>query len=174
MLANSGYGSGFWLEFASSLAEVTAACLVGIAVARTDEIRLSRWPRPAGLTWIIVLIGAAAAVALAFQAHNLSAAAMDMYLTTSVWTAVMALVVPVCATAVRPRLFAVALLGGWLAADVAFLVYYIPFLTYELDNGYAPINTVPLLVFGRALVAIVPAAALFARGAPSGGAAERT
>jgi hypothetical protein len=83
-------------------------------------------------------------------------------------------VVPVCATAVRPRLFAVALLGGWLAADVAFLVYYIPFLTYERDNGYASISTLPLLVFGLALVAVVPPAALFARGAPSGGAAEGT
>ncbi len=77
------------------------------------------------------------------------------------------------ATAVRPRLFAVALLGGWLAADVVFLVYYIPFLNYERDNGYAAISIVPLLVFGLALVVIVPAVALFARGALSGEAAER-
>ena len=174
VLADSGYGSGYWLEFAASLAEVAAACLVGIAVARTAEIRWSRWPRPAGLTWIIVLIGTAAAVALVFHARNLSAAALDIYLTTAVWTAVMALVVPVCATAARPRIFAVALLAGWLAADVAFLLYYVPFLTYERDNGYASVNTVPLLVFGLALVAMVPAAVLFARAAPSGGAAERT
>lgn len=175
VLAHSGYGSGFWLEFASSLAEVAAACLVGIAVAQTDEIRLSRWPGPARLTWIIVLIGAAAAMALVFHAHNLSAAAMDdQYLTISIWTAVMALIVPVYATAVAPRLFAVALLGGWLAADVAFLLYYFLFLTYERDQGYAVISTVPLIVFGVALVALVPAAALFARGAPSAGAGERT
>jgi hypothetical protein len=174
VLTDSGYGSGFWLEFASSVAEVAAACLVGIAVARTDEIRLSSWPGRAGLTWIIVLIGAAAAVALAFHSHNLSAAALDLYLTTSIWTAVMALIVPVYATAVKPRRFAVALLGGWLAADVAVLVYYFLYLTYLRDQGYAVISTVPLIVFGLALVALVPAAALFARGAPTAGAGERT
>lgn len=144
-----------------------AACLVGIAVARTDEIRLSRWPGRAGLTWIIVLIGAAAAVALVFHSHNLSAAALDLYLPISIWTAVMALIVPVCATAVTPRRFAVALLGGWLAADVAVLVYFSLYLTYLRDQGYAVISTVPLIVFGLALVALVPAAALFARGAPT-------
>jgi Caspase domain len=170
VLAYSGYGSGFWLEFASSLAEVAAACLVAIAVARTGEIRWSRWPGRAGLTWIIVLMGAAAAVALAFHAHNLSAAARDLYLTTSIWTAVMAVVVPVCATAVAPSRFAVALLGGWLAADVTFLVYHFLFLGYERDQGYAVISTVPLIVFGLALVALAPAAVLFARGAPSAGA----
>jgi hypothetical protein len=169
VLAYSGYGSGFWLVFASSLAEVAAACLVGIAVARTDEIRLSRWPGRAGLTWIIVLLGAVAAVAMAFNAHNLSAGNQDLYLTISIWTAVMALVVPVCAATVVPRRFAVALLGGWLAADVAVLVYFFLYLTYERDQGYAVISTLPLIVFGLALVALVPAAILFARAAPSTG-----
>jgi hypothetical protein len=165
-LADSGYGGGFWLEFASSLAEVFAACIVGIAVTRTSEIHLLRWSGRGGLAWIIILLGASVAVALIFHAHNLSAANEDLLLTITIWTAVVALIVPVCATVVAPSQFAVALLGGWIAADAAVLVYFYLLLAYERNNGYAVISTVPLIVFGLALVALVPAAALFARGAP--------
>jgi hypothetical protein len=88
------------------------------------------------------------------------------------WMAIAAFAVPVSAMAVRPVRFAIALLGGWLAADVVFLVYHcLYYLGYQRDNGVV-ISSVPLIVFTLAVVAVV-AAALYARGAPSPDAEEQ-
>jgi hypothetical protein len=169
LLGPDSYGGGFWLEFASSLAEVAAAGLVLMAVVRTEEIRWSRWPMRAAFVWVIVLVAAAAAVAVAFHTHNIAAHVSHQDLTTAIWAAVMALAVPVCALAVRPVRFAIALLGGWLAADVVFLVYHFLYLGYLHGNGVA-VSSVPLIVFTLAVVVLVTAAALSWREAFSAGA----
>jgi hypothetical protein len=169
LLGPDSYGSGFWLEFASSLAEVAAAGLALMAVVRTEEIRWSRRPMRAAFVWVIVLVAVTAAVAVAFHIHNIAALISRQDLTTAIWTAVMALGVPVCALAVRPARFAIALLGGWLAADVVFLVYHFLYLGNLHGNGVA-VSSVPLIVFTLAVVVLVTAAALSGREAFSAGA----
>ncbi len=60
-----------------------------------------------------------------FHAHNLVADDEPReYVAVSIWTAVMALAVPVFALVVTPVRFAAALLFGGLAADVVFFVYH--------------------------------------------------
>jgi len=169
LLGPDSYGSGFWLAFASSLAEVAAAGLALMAVVRTEEIRWSRWPMRAAFVWVIVLVAAAAAVAVAFHIHNIASLVSHQDLTTAIWTAVMALAVPVCALAVQPVRFAIALLGGWLAADVVFLVYHFLYLGVLHGNG-VPVSSVPLIVFTLAVVVLATAAALSGREAFSAGA----
>ena len=169
-LKYSDLAGGFWLQVAAGLAEVTAACLAGIAVARTGEVGFSRWPSRARLSWAIVLIGAVAAVTMILHSLNLVAQGQPgEYLAWSVWTAVMALAVPVFALVVTPARFAVAILFGWLAADVAFFVYHYFFWNYQHTNGYTPLSTAPLMVFGVAVAVLIGTAALFARGALSAG-----
>jgi hypothetical protein len=169
-LKYSGLAGGFWLQVAAGLAEVTAACLAGIAVARTGGVGFSRWPGRSRLSWAIVLIGAAAAVAMLLHSLNLVAQSQPgEYLAWSIWTAVMALAVPVFAMVVTPARFAVAILFGWLAADVAFFAYHYFFWNYQHANGYTPLSTAPLAVFGVAVAMLIATVALFTRGALSAG-----
>ena len=124
-LKYSDLAGGFWLELAAGLAEVTAACLAGIAVARTGEVGFSRWSGRSTLSWVIVLISATAAVAMLLHSINLVTQSQPgEYLAWSIWMAVMVLAVPVFAMVVTPARFAVAILFGWLAADVAFFAYH--------------------------------------------------
>ena len=163
-LTEHRFAGGFWVELAASLAEVSAACVAGAAVARTPEIRLPHWPARTGLAWIIVLIGAAAAVAALFYAQRLSAAGVGGYWTISIWTAVMAVVVPLIATSAVPARFATAVLGGWVGGNVVVFAYYAFTLGYEKGQG-VHVTPVPVIWFGVALAALVVFVTLFARAA---------
>jgi hypothetical protein len=162
--AGTGAGYGLGLQLVSVLSEIAAACLAGVAVARTPEIRLTRWPARAEFAWIVILLGAVAAAALVAYSQRLAVADLSTYLTITIWTAVAALIVPLIATSAVPARFAVALLGGWLAANLATFVYFILFLGYENANG-VHVNPVPVVVFGLAIGALLITVALFARAA---------
>jgi hypothetical protein len=163
-LSHDGLGGGFWFALAASLAEVSAACVAGAAVAQTPEIRLPHWPARTGLAWLIILIGAAAAVPALIYAQRLSAASVGGYWTISIWTAVMAVAVPLIATSAVPAQFATAVLGGWVGGNVVVFAYYAFTLGYADGHG-AHVTPVPVIWFGLALAALVVFVTLFARAA---------
>jgi hypothetical protein len=163
-LSHDGLGGGFWFALAASLAEVSAACVAGAAVAQTPEIRLPHWPARTGLAWLIILIGAAAAVPALIYAQRLSAASVGGYWTISIWTAVMAVAVPLIATSAVPAQFATAVLGGWVGGNVVVFAYYAFTLGYYSGKG-VHITPVPVIWFGLALAALVVFVTLFARAA---------
>jgi hypothetical protein len=55
------------------------------------------------------------------------------------------------------------------AADVAFFAYHYFFWNYQHANGYTPLSTAPLAVFGVAVAMLIATVALFTRGALSAG-----
>jgi hypothetical protein len=86
------------------------------------------------------------------------------YWTISIWTAVMAVVVPLIATSAVPARFATAVLGGWVGGNVVVFAYYAFTLGYADGHG-AHVTPVPVIWFGLALAALVVFVTLFARAA---------
>jgi len=164
LLTEQGVGGGFWIALFSGLCEVSAACVAGVAVARTPEIRLPHWPARTVLAWVIILIGAAAAVAILSYAQVLSQAGAGHFRTLLTWTAVMAILVPLIATAAVPARFATAVLGGWLGGNVVAFVYFALLCKFEKDRGYQ-LSSATVIAVGLALAALVVAVAIFARAA---------
>jgi hypothetical protein len=143
------FKSGFWLEFTAHLMIVAAACLAGLAQARTAGIRLT--PRPKGpAAWLVIFLGGVGSLALFVQSPA-NIEGWGKYSAPFVWEGVMALVVPVFAAVVAPRRFAVSLLLGWVGGSAGLFAY--AFLTP--DRGYFP--------FGLTLLALLVVAAPFAR-----------
>src|SRR5262249_18331494 len=161
LLTGDGFGGGFWIALFSSLGEVSAVCVAGVAVARTPEIRLPHWPTRTARAWMIILLGVTAAVSALFYARHLSAAGWGQYWTLNIWTAVAAVVVPLIATSVVPARFAAAVLGGWTGANVAVFSYYVLLFSYESGQGY-DLSPIPVIWFGLALAALVVLVVLFA------------
>ena len=157
LLAPDGYSGGFWLQLASSLILVVAACLAGLALARATEARLVRRPPRSALPWVVILLGAAGALALVIQDRNLAGIGSRVILASSIWLTVMALVVPACAAVAVPRRLGVALLAGWIGGGAASYLYY-----YYLLEG-AQISIGPTIAFGLTLLALSVAAVPFAR-----------
>jgi hypothetical protein len=163
-LTEQGLRSGYWLVLAANLAAVSAACVAGAAVVRAPEIRLPHWPARTMLAWIVILIGAAAAVTLLIYAHELSAAGVGQDGTAITWTAVAAIVVPLVATSAVPARFATALLGGWLGASVVAFVNFALIYRYQNQRG-TQVNSAPVIAFGVLLAALIAATTIFARAA---------
>ncbi len=149
------------------LALVLAACLAGLALAGTSEVRLMR-PTPQGeLAWLVALLGAAGALALLFHDRNLwhpSGLPDRWYVVPSIWMTVMAFVVPACAAVAVPRRFGIALLAGWIGGAAALFSFDYLWDRYQ-ESG--TIDTNPIIAFGFTLLALVVVAVLFARAAPS-------
>ena len=45
--------SGFWLQLASNIILIVAACFAGFALARVSEVRLLQWRRRNALSWVV-------------------------------------------------------------------------------------------------------------------------
>jgi len=163
-LPGSGAGYGLGLELVSGLGEAAAACLAGVAVARTPEIRVPRWPARTVLAWVITVIGAVAAVAMLRSAEVLSQAGAGQLRTLLTWTAVMAILVPLIATSAVPARFATAVLGGWLAGNVVAFVYFALLSKFLKDRGYQ-FSSATVVAVGLTLAALVVAVTIFARAA---------
>ena len=160
------YGSGYWLQLASSVSLILAGCLAISALARTGEVRLVRLPRRFALPQVVVLLGAVGTLALACQDFRLwfHPAGSPQLISAAVPSLLMAgwaLVMPTLAVMAMPRRFGVALLWGWIWIGAAFCVFsYLFFGSFEwLDYSYR----IPVIVFGLTLLALAIAAIPFAR-----------
>ena len=156
--------SGFWLQLASNLSLIVAACFAGLVLARASEVRLLRWPPRNTLLWIVVLLGVAGALALVFQDLELTALIGSQWKAAevpSIVVTVWALVMPGWAAVVVPRRLGVALLVGWIWVGAAFCLYcYLFFGSVHGVRG-------PIIAFGLTLLALSAVTVPFARAAPS-------
>ena len=155
--------SGFWLQLASNIILIVAACFAGFALARVSEVRLLQWPRRNALSWVVVLLGVAGALALVFQDLKLAALSGIYWKTElpSILVTVWALVMPGWAAVVVPRRLGVALLAGWIWVGAAFCVYC------YLFPGSSHVGRGPIIAFGLTLIALSAVTVPFARAAPS-------
>jgi hypothetical protein len=149
-------GAGLWLDLIGSLVLILAAGVVAFTLARTRAVHFTL-RRVGAVSWLIVLLGVAGAAALFFGSQDFVAARGQDFvpeedLAPLIWASTMALVITAAAATARPRLFGVALLGGWIGCGANVVAFYTGFETSSVF-GYT------LLAF---LVVIVP----FARAAP--------
>jgi hypothetical protein len=64
-------GDGWWVEVVAHLVLVLAACLAGLALVRTTEVRLVRRPPRGQPASLVALLGGAGSLALLFHDRNL-------------------------------------------------------------------------------------------------------
>lgn len=162
------FGAGFWLQLASNLSLMLAACIAGFALARTTKVRLVQRLSRDALPWVVVLLGVAGALALVFQdlswvaEHNIQKPVEVSSISVAVW----ALVMPAWAAVAMPRRLGVALLVGWIWVGTAFCVYcYLYFGSLFYNNGGS--SRGHIVVFGFTLLALSAVAVPFARTAPT-------
>jgi hypothetical protein len=164
------YGGGYWLQLASSLSLIIAAYLTISALARADRARLIGWPPRNRLLVVVVLLGVAGALALAFQDFQLwfppAGNPANVWKTLAIPSIVMtfwALVLPAMAMAVAPRRLGIALLGGWIWAGGIFFVFSYLFRGTSFGQG----SKVPVIVFGITLLLLTATTIVLARKEPA-------
>jgi hypothetical protein len=166
-VSEDGFELGFTLLLVAELVLVLAACLAGLALARTAQARLLGGFPSERLRWLVALLGAAGAVPLAIFAARLLDFAKGWVAAPVVWMVVMALVVPACVALAAPRQFAVALLAGWIGGATSAAVYYFSAALVELNkNGY-DVGRGLIAAFGATLLALAVVAVLLARAGPA-------
>ena len=158
------YAVGFWLQVASNLSLIAAACAAGLALARASEVRLVQRPPRNALPLVITLLGLAGALALVILDLKLPSlkefgVGWRSVEVASISATVWALVMPAWAAAVVPRRLGVALLAGWIWVGAAFFVYCYVFL------GSVHAGRGPIIAFGLTLLALSAVAVPFARAA---------
>jgi hypothetical protein len=167
------FGDGWRLELGAHLVLVLAAGFAGLALARTAEVRLVRRFPQGELAWLVVLLGAAGALALFLHDQNLwhiRWLPSHWLVISPSWVTVMALVVPACAALLVPRRFGVALLVGWIGGGAAFFVSHYMWARHQY-GGQTGSN--PIITFGCTLFALLVGTVLFARAVP-GSHVDRT
>jgi hypothetical protein len=170
-LVQDGYGIAWGIGLIANLMLVAAACLAGLALARSNGGRLVR-RLPAGLLpWAVVLLGAAAAVAMAVFILMARNAGLSWYVTEFVWDAAMALLVPAWAAGAVDRRFGAALLAGWAAGSLGSVIFHLLLLDYLRNQGSSSaVGSGPVIAFGLAVLALLVMAVLLGRAAPAGDA----
>jgi hypothetical protein len=146
-----GFDVGFWLQLASNLSLLVAACVVGLALARASEVRMVLRPPQSVLPWVVVLLGVAGTLALIFQDFKVlvnGPAWQPQVVASSIAMTVWALVMPAWAALAAPRRLGVVLLAGWIWVGAAFFVYCYLFL------GSARSSRDPIIAFGVTLLAL--------------------
>jgi Caspase domain len=158
-----GFDVGFWLQLASNLSLMVAACVVGLALARASEARMVLRPPQSLLPWVVVLLGVAGTLALIFQDFKVlvnGPAWEPQVVASSIAMTFWALVMPAWAALAVPRQLGVVLLAGWIWVGAAFFVYCYLFL------GSADMSRGPVTAFGITLLALSAVTFPFAREAP--------
>jgi hypothetical protein len=133
-LADQTYGkagAGLWLDFVGGVILVLAACLAGVALARTGEVRFPLRIPEGMAPRLVVFLGVAGAVALVVQVPGgqLLAGRDQLFVPGEdwlplIWVSAMALVAPAAAAVAVPRQFGVALLAGWIGCGAAMVAFY--------------------------------------------------
>ena len=123
-------GPGLWIDLVSTLLVLLAGLVVIVLLASRGTVRVGVLPRdwPA---WVVVLLGAAGAVALLVQVpaedfvpgiSQASTPSVDgLPLVLAVLTV---LAVPLVSAIATPRQFGVALLAGWIPAALSLVLFY--------------------------------------------------
>jgi Caspase domain len=169
-LMRDGYGIAWGIGLIANLMLV-AACLAGLALARSPGGHRVRRLAAGFLPWVVVPLGAAAAVAMVVFALVTSDAGWGWYVTQFVWAATMALVVPAWAAKAVDRRFGAALLAGWAAGSLGAATFHVLLLGYlrKQENPLA-VGSGPMIAFGLAVLALLVMAVLLGRAAPAGDA----
>jgi len=170
-LVQDGYGIAWGIGLIANLMLVAAACLAGLALARSAGGRLVRRLPPGLLPWAVVLLGAAAALAMAVFALVARNAGWSWYVTQFLWAAAMALVVPAWAARTVDRRFGAALLAGWAAGSLGTASFHVLLLGYLRKQGDSfAVGSGPMIAFGLAVLALLAMAVLLGRAAPASNA----
>jgi hypothetical protein len=167
--SSGGFGAGYRTLVAAHLLLILAAAVAGVALARSGVIRLRR-PAPMGqLPGLMVLLGAAGAVALLF--HVTTIGSIDGYprpwIAVAVWWTVLALALPVIAALATPRLFGASLLLGWVGGGAAIVAAAYIYASAQVSNGSDDIGRIPILLGGLTLLPLLIVAVLHARAEPA-------
>ena len=170
-LVQDGYGIAWGIGLIANLVLVAAACLAGLALARSPGGHRVRRLAAGFLPWVVVPLGAAAAVAMVVFALVTSDAGWGWYVTQFVWAATMALVVPAWAAKAVDRRFGAALLAGWAAGSLGVASFHVLLLGYLRNQGDSfAVGSGPMIAFGLAVLALLVMAVLLGRAAPAGDA----
>lgn len=157
----SMWGLATWIWYVGLWALVFAAVLVGVAVVRRPEVRLE-WPAQLSpRSWIFLSIGASSALVLGTDQFVVGNHPLAPESWGSVIWVLMALVTPICVSAVSSDRFAVALAIGWACA-AAITAYYSAYEAHRSGNDIELI-----FVFGALLVVLVVSAAASSSMRPS-------
>jgi Caspase domain len=139
---------------------IVSACLIGIHLVRTGEVRIEPRSLASGpaVAWLTVLLGVAGAVACVAQLagrHDYvgfgSVYVNNDLNITLIWITLMALAIPFLAATARPRSFGIALAAGWVGAGLAEVIF---------------LTGLKTSVFGYTLIAIALQLIPLARTAP--------
>ncbi len=123
-------GPGVWLNVTGCVLATIAGALAWRGLARQGTVHIGRRMPHGVLPWLVVLAGAAGAVLLVRQVlkqdtiagtHS-KAGTTDLF--ALYWTAAMALLAPAVAVLASPRIFGLALIGGWLTTAIAEALFY--------------------------------------------------
>ena len=121
------------------------------------------------LPWLMVLLGAAGAVALLF--HVIAIGSIDGYpgpwIAVAVWWTVLALALPTIAALATPRLFGASLLLGWVGGAAAIFAAAYTYANAQVSNGSDDIGRIPILLGGLTLLPLLIVAVLYARAEPA-------
>lgn len=158
VLMTDGFGIGFGLGLVAQAILVFAACLAGLALKQVDGVRLVRRPAEGGIAWLVVILSVVGGVALLAQAQAVQDGDNGWYAWPLIWAAVMAVVVPGCATLAVPTRLGASLLMGWIGSGVAITAFYFTSL-----EAFFYLSRNLVLVFGLTLLALLVAAILLAR-----------
>jgi hypothetical protein len=153
-------GPGAWLVSVAVVLVLITAVMIAVFLARSREVRIEPRSLAAGpvAAWLILLLGAAGAVAFLAQLagrHDIVGFG-DVYVNNQllvglIWLTLMALAIPFIAVTARPRSFGIALAAGWVGAGLAEVI----FLTGLKSS-----------VFGYTLIVIAVLLVPLARSAP--------
>jgi hypothetical protein len=166
-LMQDGYQSAWGIGLVANLVLVAAACLAGLTLTRAGEVHLVRRLPEGPLPWLMALLGVAAAVMLVLFTKQVGEAGWGWYVAQFIWAAAMALVVPAWAAAVVPRRFGASLVVGWVGGVLAVSIFHLVLLDRQRSSGSTNVGSELIILLDIILLALLVAAALFARTGPT-------
>ena len=160
-----GFAVGYRALVAAHLVLLLAAGVAGVALARSGEAHIRRRAPTGQLPWLMILLGAAGAVALLFHVVRI-ATTVDYpgrWVAHSVWLTILVVTLPVVASAVMPPRLGAALLLGWVGGGAAVFVDFLAYANLQVSNGSFDIGRTSILLCGLTLLPLLVVGVLYAR-----------
>jgi uncharacterized caspase-like protein len=165
MDSGGGFGAGYRVLVAAHLVLLLAACVAGVALARSGEAHIRRRAPTGQLPRLMILLGAAGAVALLF--HVVRIGTTDDYpgrwVAHSIWVTVLVITLPVVAAVLMPRRLGAALLLGWVGGGAAIFVDSFTYANLQVQAGSFDIGRTWILLCGLTLLPLLVVGVLDAR-----------